>query len=263
MRFPTLFVNHGGGPMPLLGRQEKIVEHMKESVAKWLPLEKPSCIVVFSAHWESEPVKVTSGAKPELFFDYYGFPAETYKYRYPAPGAPELAQRICKLIRARGVECELDGKRGYDHGVFVPLMVMYPEADIPVVCVSLHGSLSAKVNMEVGAALAGLRDEGILILGSGYTFHNMEAFFHPSDATYKASQAFNDWLKEAMLSEGRVEKLIAWEKAPGARVCHPREEHLLPLLMAAAAAGETATAELIFDVAARPGDHAISAYRFQ
>ena len=260
MGFPTLFVNHGGGPLPLLGRQEKIVEHMKDSVAKWLP-ERPKCIVVFSAHWESKPVKVTSAPRPELLFDYSGFPKETYEYSYPAPGAPELAMRICKLIQARGIECELDGKRGYDHGVFVPLMVMYPEADIPVVCVSLHGSLSAKVNMELGAALAGLREEGILILGSGYTFHNMEAFFHPSEATYKASQAFNDWLKATMLSENRAEKLLLWEKAPGARACHPREEHLLPLLVAAAAGG--ATAELIFEVKAAPGDHAISAYRFQ
>ena len=143
MRYPTVFINHGGGPMPLLGRQPDLVHNMKEVVSKYLPKEKPTAIVVISAHWESDPIKITSAPNPKMYYDYGGFPREAYEFQYPAPGSPTLAQRIHTLLGTAGLDSQLDGGRGYDHGVFIPLMIMYPEADIPVVCVSLHGSLEA------------------------------------------------------------------------------------------------------------------------
>jgi 4,5-DOPA dioxygenase extradiol len=266
MRFPAVFVNHGGGPLPLLGRQPELVEHMKEVRTKWLPQRKPDAIVVLSAHWESDPIQILASPNPSMLYDYSGFPPETYKYEYPAPGSPELANKIKNLLDKNGLKSELNDQRGFDHGVFIPLMIMYPEADIPVVAVSLHSSLSADINIQIGKALEPLRDENILLLGSGYTFHNMHGFFHPSEKTYKASTDFNAWLKDAITNESGnaiLEKLEAWEKAPGARISHPREEHLIPLFMvAAAASGSEATPEVILDTRAGNGEHAISSYLF-
>lgn len=159
MKFPAVFVNHGGGPLPLMGRQPIITKHMKELVTKVIP-EKPQAIVVISAHYEANPIAITSSANPSMYFDYYGFPPETYQYQYPAKGSPDLAQKIQKLLSEKGIESELDNKRGFDHGVFVPLMLMYPAADIPVVSVSLHSSLSTDIHLALGNALAPLRDEG-------------------------------------------------------------------------------------------------------
>jgi 4,5-DOPA dioxygenase extradiol len=127
MKFPSLFVNHGGGPLPLLGRQPELVKHMKEIVADHLPKVPPKAIVVLSAHWESDPIKITSSPQPSMLYDYYGFPPETYEYKYPAPGSPELARKIQNLLEERGLRSELDECRGFDHGVFVPLMIMFPE----------------------------------------------------------------------------------------------------------------------------------------
>ena len=159
MRIPAIFVNHGGGPLPLMGRQPMIAKHMKELVTKFIP-EKPTAIVVISAHYEANPIAITSSAQPSMYFDYGGFPPETYQYQYPAKGNPDLARKIQKLLSEKGIESELDAKRGFDHGVFVPLMLMYPAADIPVVCVSLHSSLSADIHLVLGRALAPLQDEG-------------------------------------------------------------------------------------------------------
>lgn len=261
--------------MPLLGKQPNIINHMKSIVDKWLPDRRPEAIVVFSAHWDTEPaVKITASERPSMLYDYYGFPTESYKYEYPAPGAPRLAARIKDLLRDEGMDAELDHERGFDHGVFVPLMIMYPDASIPVVCVSLHGSLSAELNMKIGVALRSLPDDGVLILGSGYTFHNLQSFFHPTDASIRASVSFNDWLKDTILCSTThaemVEKLKHWDRAPGARACHPREEHLLPLLVVAAAGGETAKPQLIYEneTASSEGKdsleyHAVSAYMFR
>lgn len=263
--------------MPLLGRQPELVAQMKEVRTKWLDNNKPDAIVVLSAHWESDPIQITSSARPSMLYDYSGFPPETYTYDYPAPGSPELASKIKKLLLDEsGLESELNGMRGFDHGVFVPLMIMYPKADIPVVAVSLHSSLSAETNMKIGKALAPLRDENILLLGSGYTFHNMQGFYNPSDETYKASTDFNDWLKDTITrnnisgddgddgnkSTVLLQKLQAWDKAPGARLSHPREEHLIPLLMIAAAAAPGSEAKVIFDAKAGDGQHAVSSYLF-
>jgi aromatic ring-opening dioxygenase catalytic subunit (LigB family) len=263
MQFPSVFVNHGGGPLPLMGQQPEIVAQFKDVVKKWLPT-KPDAIVVFSAHWESNPIEITSSSNPTMLYDYSGFPAETYKYQYPAPGSPMLAEKIQRLLTNNGIESRLNDKRGYDHGVFIPLMCMYPDAKIPVVAVSLHASLSAKISIEVGKALAPLRNDNILLLGSGYTYHNMHGFFHPSNETYTASSSFNDWLKETITSNDineRVRKLEDWENAPGARESHPREEHLLPLLTIAATAS-TNKPEIVFESKAGNGIYAISSYVF-
>lgn len=274
MRLPALFINHGGGPMPLMGKQPELVRHMKEAVKQYLPRgeEKPKAIVVLSAHWESDPIQITNYTTtpqpPPLLFDYSGFPAETYNYSYPAPGSPELSQKIQKLLQATGIECQLEHQRGFDHGVFVPLLVMFPNADIPVVSVSLHASLNADRNMQIGQALSPLRDDGVLILGSGYTFHNMTAMLHPDSASQQASRAFNAWLKETLTKtspaeEERIMKelLQNWEQAPGARMCHPRAEHLLPLFMVAAAAN-FAPGHLIYDEQEELTGHQVTGYVF-
>jgi 4,5-DOPA dioxygenase extradiol len=144
------------------------------------------------------------------------------------------------------------------------LMMMFPEADIPVVCISLHSSLDAGINMQIGKALQPLRDDGVLILGSGYTFHNMQAFFHPSSNSYKVSGEFNEWLKNSIMSGGDIlSRLLEWEKAPGARFAHPREEHLIPLLITAAAGGINATPQVIFETEVSNCDHIVSGYLFE
>jgi 4,5-DOPA dioxygenase extradiol len=272
MRFPAVFVNHGGGPLPLLGRQPELVQNMKDIVEKHLPPEPPKAIVVLSAHWESNPIKITAGERPAMDYDYYNFPPETYKYSYPAPGSPDLAEKIQILLGEQGLKSELDKERGFDHGVFIPLMIMYPDANIPVVCVSLHDSLSAEINMNIGKALQSLRDEDVLILGSGYAFHNMKALFNPSEQSVQASIDFNLWLKDTILSGDSVDllqKLKEWDKAPGARISHPREEHLLPLLMVAAAGGNASIPRLIYDTtgtdnrqAEQLTQHAVTGYLF-
>lgn len=274
MRFPALFVNHGGGPLPLLGRQPELAKHMKEVAKKYLPDRQPKAIVVLSAHYEANEVEVTSAANPSMLFDYYGFPPQTYEYKYPAPGSPELAQRIQLMLQSNNIKSKLNPTRGFDHGVFIPLMLMYPQANIPVVCVSLHKSLDIKTHLNIGSALAPLLDDDILLLGSGYTFHNMQAFFGPTEETVASSIQFNEWIKDVLLnskdSTSMLEKLSKWKDAPGGRICHPREEHLLPLFMVAAAgATNNATAQLIYDTIPKEEDqflgatdHAVTGYLF-
>lgn len=246
---------------------------MRTARADVVPLgnaNKPDAIVVVSAHWESVPIQITSSANTPMLYDYSGFPAESYEYQYPAPGSPSLAHKIKRLLADNSIESELNDQRGSDHGVFVPLMLMYPEADVPVVAVSLHSSLSPDLHLALGAALAPLRDErNVLLLGSGYTFHNIQAFFHPSEATYKASSDFDAWLKDTLSNSKNndaevLQRLKRWEQAPGARIAHPREEHLLPLLVTAAAAAGSrwSKAEIIYETEAGNGEHAVSSYLF-
>lgn len=266
MKFPAIFINHGGGPMPLMGKQPTLVNHMQEAVQKYIP-EKPKAIVILSAHWESDPIKITNYNEPQsLYYDYHGFPPETYKYKYPAPGSNELSHKIQGLLKDNGIQSQFDTDRGLDHGVFVPLMIMYPDADIPVVAVSLDASLRSDANMKIGQALGPLRNDGVLIIGSGYTFHNMQSFFHPTAASIKASSDFNAWLKDTMLStsspDDMKEALIDWDQAPGARKSHPREEHLLPLFMTAAASDFTG-AKVIYDTTQdSDAAHAVTGYVF-
>lgn len=230
----ALYISHGGGPLPLLGDEahREMVDHLKSIATQ---VEKPSAIIVISAHWEEDRPTITSGANPELIYDYYGFPEASYEIEYPAPGNPSLAQKIFELFNSNGIEAALDAQRGFDHGLFVPLKIMYPEADIPCVQVSLVNNLNPEQHIQLGEALAGLADENVLIIGSGFSFHNLKAFFAPAtDETQQMNEAFEQWLIETCASddlneEERAHKLVNWELAPAARYCHPREEHLLPL----------------------------------
>lgn len=247
---PVLYIPHGGGPMPLLGEpsHRHLVDFLQRVPAS---LATPEAIVVISAHWEEPQPTITGGERPELIYDYSGFPPESYRFQYPAPGAPELANRLCALLAAAGLAPQMDTRRGFDHGLFVPLLLMYPQAGIPCIQLSLLGSLDAAAHIALGKALAPLRRERVLIVGSGFSFHNMRAFFtSPHGTPDQGNESFQQWLiatcTESSLSPGeREQRLVAWETAPHARYCHPREEHLLPLHVCYGMA--QTQAQLVFD----------------
>lgn len=230
----VLFISHGGGPMPLLGDPDhrEMVERLTEIAGQ---LRKPSAILVISAHWEEALPTITAGANPALIYDYYGFPPESYEIEYPCPGDPALARQVHQALEQAGISARLDEQRGFDHGLFVPLKLMYPEADIPCVQLSLVNSLDAPTHLAMGRALQALDVDDLLMIGSGFSFHNMQAFFAPDTPGVQArNQAFEAWLEEtcsaAEIDESeRAERLAHWDRAPHARFCHPREEHLLPL----------------------------------
>lgn len=197
--------------------------------------ERPRAILVVSGHWETRGLALTGSARPPLVYDYYGFPPHTYQLRYDAPGLPELAGAVAGMLRDAGFAAGIDPVRGLDHGVFVPLKVAFPDADIPVVELSLDAGLNAGLHLEVGRALAPLRGQGVLVMGAGMSFHNLRALGDPRLAT--PSRQFDEWLNEAVCSDAgtRARKLARWHEAPAARLAHPRHEHLLPLMVAAGA----------------------------
>lgn len=214
--------------------------------------EPPTAILVVSAHWETEGFRITSGSHPPLIYDYYGFPPQTYSLRYDAPGAPAVADQAVRLLRDQGLPAELDSERGFDHGVFVPLKVAFPEAAIPVIEMSVGQGLDPVKHIAAGRALAGLREEGVLIVGSGMSFHNLKAFGDKSCT--RLSRAFDDWLTSTLMQPGdiRTELLAGWEQAPAARTAHPTAEHLIPLMVAAGASdspGEQIYSELVLEAA--------------
>lgn len=198
-------------------------------------IARPSAIIVVSAHWEAPRATVTSGENPDLIYDYGGFPPEAYEIQYPCPGHPVLAQAIVQQLQSAGIAASADDHRGFDHGLFVPLKVMYPEADIPCVQLSLIAGLDPAAHIELGRALQSLGDPSLLLIGTGFTFHNMRAFFAPdTEQSRTANQAFESWLLDTCCSrdiseEERYQRLVQWESAPYARYCQPREEHLMPL----------------------------------
>ena len=208
---------------------------------------RPRAIVVVSAHWEEPEFTVTASPHPALIYDYYGFPAHTYELQYPAPGAPTLAEEIRSLLTQAGITARLDPARGFDHGVFIPFKLIYPNADIPIVQLSLKAGLAPLEHLQAGAALQPLRDAGILLVGSGMSYHNMQGFargYGPQAAS------FDSWLSKAVCEPEagvRNERLEQWQQAPSARNAHPREEHLLPLMVIAGAAGQDAGRKLFTD----------------
>lgn len=210
----------------------EMVEHLGDIASK---IEKPSGIVVVSAHWEESETTVTAHPEPPIIYDYYGFPPESYSLEYPAPGDPALAERLVDRLTGTNIAARLDHQRGFDHGLYIPLLLMYPEADIPCVQLSLLSSLDSENHVRIGEALSGLAQEGIMVLGSGFSFHNLRVLLSgDSSGPDPENEAFESWLVDTCTSpeideSTRTERLINWERAPAARYCHPREEHLLPL----------------------------------
>ncbi|OQK17557.1 dioxygenase [Methyloprofundus sedimenti] len=245
----VLFIPHGGGPLPLLGDKghQELVDFLKHITPS---LGRPSAILVISAHWEEDRATITGGETPALIYDYAGFPDEAYKIKYPASGNPQLAKKIFNLLQSSGVEAKLDNHRGFDHGLFIPLKIMFPDASIPCVQLSLLKSLDPKEHIRMGKALSELRNENLLIIGSGFSFHNMSAFFQSKESPDEKNEDFERWLINTCtdndISENeRERKLAQWSDAPFARYCHPREEHLLPLHVCYGTC--SSTAKLVFD----------------
>ena len=223
--------------------------------------ERPRAILIVSGHWETRGFALTGSARPPLVFDYYGFPPHTYQLRYDAPGAPTLAGRAAQLLQQAGFSAAIDPQRGLDHGVFVPLKVVFPEADIPVVELSLDAGLDPALHLAAGRALAPLRDEGVLIMGSGLSYHNLRALRMAATAG-PVSDQFEAWLTQAVSAPdaaARAQQLSQWDTAPAARLAHPREEHLIPLMVAAGAAGESRGA---LDFRERVWGVSMASYRF-
>jgi aromatic ring-opening dioxygenase catalytic subunit (LigB family) len=241
-RMPAVFLPHGGGPWPFVemgfGKKEELtaLATYLRSV-KSLPKTEPVALLVVSAHWEESVPTVMTNEKPPMLYDYYGFPPESYEIQWPAPGHRGVAARVRELLGGAGFQTAEDSQRGFDHGTFVPLKLTYPDADVPTVQLSLKKGLDPAEHLAMGRALAPLRDEGVFIVGSGMSYHNMRGFNDPRAAPH--SETFDAWLRDAATLEpaARDAKLAEWAKAPASRLCHPREEHLLPLMVIAGAAG--------------------------
>lgn len=262
MRLPTYFIPHGAGPCFFMEWTRGPADTWDKTAA-WLKglltslPERPKAILVVSGHWEEPAFTVGSHARPPLIFDYYGFPDETYRLEFDTRGSPALAGRVRELLGAAGLPAAADPDRGYDHGVFIPLKLVLPDADLPVVQLSLKTGLDPEAHLAAGRALAPLRDEGVLILGSGMSWHNMRAF---SPAFTGKSEAFDAWLSQAMTDPARRDEAIRhWTQGPYAHEAHPREEHLAPLFVAAGAAEGEPGRHAFRDVAM---DVVISGYAF-
>jgi aromatic ring-opening dioxygenase catalytic subunit (LigB family) len=245
-------------------------QHAKiEASLKALPsqlAERPKAILVISGHWEENDFAVMANAAPPMIYDYSGFPRETYEIRYAAPGSPELAQRSYSLIRDAGLPTHLDSERGFDHGTYSLLAVTHPAADIPVIQVSIQSGYDPEAHLRLGRALAPLRDEGVLILGSGSSYHDLRAFFGtpPGRDPQAESAQFDAWLKETLVDSDpgtRSENLVDWEEAPFARGAHPQEDHLIPLHVVVGAAEEE-PGKVVYEQDDLFGKFALSSYRF-
>ena len=263
-RMPVLFVPHGAGPCFFMDWNppdtwQRLAAWLK-GVSDTLPA-RPRAIVLVSGHWLEPEFNLTGDPHPPLIYDYHGFPPHTYELTYPAPGDPALATQITHLLARDGLATRIDGRRGFDHGVFIPLKVMFADADIPVVQLSLRRDLDPAVHIAVGRALTTLRDQGVLVVGSGMSFHNMRGYGDPRFTPISAE--FDDWLTTAVESapERRDALLADWTQAPHARLCHPpgAEEHLLPLMVAAGAAGDSEGRKVYSE---KIMDTTISAFRF-
>jgi len=257
-RLPTLFLSHGS---PLNAVERTASSDAWAALARTLPM--PRAVLVASAHWETAVPMFTGNPKPETIHDFGGFPEELYRIRYPAPGAPELAAEAVALLKEAGIASGVNGCRGLDHGTWVPLSWMFPEAGVPVVQVSLQPGLGAARHVELGRALAPLADDGVLIVGSGHATHNLRDWMASPrrQEPLRYAQAFADWLHER-LAAGDTSALVRYrELAPDAVRAHPSEEHYLPLLVAWGAAGDDARTER-FAKGFEAGALANDSYRF-
>lgn len=257
-RSPALFVSHGGGPKPLLNTDDhaELAKYMKEEAPKLLGLggtqNQPKALIVVTAHWETEVPSVSTRESSELYFDYYNFPAETYKYSYDASGSKELGHHVAETIRKGGFSSvKEDGKRGWDHGVFVPLKLIAPEGlTIPLIMVSVLASQNAAELIKLGRALAPLRDEGYAILGSGTTFHNFGGFRAPAPVKAQYAQATNEFeqfmkgqLESGTSAQDTLDRLAKWEQWPNAHIVQPpgATDHFSPLVVLAGTMNSHAT----------------------
>lgn len=240
-RLPVVYLPHGGGPWPFvsLGQPPGEVAAMR-AYLEGLPAqaEGAKALLLVSAHWEASVPTVMTHSAPPMLFDYSGFPPAAYRLSWPAPGSPALAARVQALLGAAGIPSAADPSRGFDHGAFVPMMLSWPRADLPAIQLSLKRGLDPAEHLAIGRALAPLREEGVFIVGSGSSFHNMQLFGDPRAANVAAT--FDHWLTESvpLPAPERDARLRAWATAPAGRLAHPREEHLLPLIVVAGAAGE-------------------------
>jgi aromatic ring-opening dioxygenase catalytic subunit (LigB family) len=263
-RLPTYFVSHGGGPWPWMkaqyGATYDKLEHSLVDIKRQVGV-RPKAVLVVSGHWEEPGFMVSSGVAPGMIYDYGGFPAHTYQIKYPAPGDPQLAQRVADLLGAAGLEAGLDPNRGFDHGTFSMLYPIYPQADMPVVQLSIRHDLDPLTHVKAGQALAALRSEGVLIIGSGLSYHNLRQF---GPGGKVASHQFDEWLQQVLLELTPAERKVAllhWGEAPYARMAHPREDHLVPLMVAFGAA-EDEPAACVYHEDAFFGNLSVSSFRF-
>lgn len=263
-RLPTLYIPHGGGPCFFMEPRPPLPRDLWDGMAAHLRGidaavgVRPKAVLVISGHWESALPTFNVAERPSLLYDYYGFPEHTYHLKYPVAGAVNLVPRARELLRAAGFESDVDAKRGLDHGVFVPFLLIYPDASVPIMQMSLQESLDPGLHLALGSALAPLRDEGVLIVGSGMSYHNLAAMFSGRGGAEAA--AFDAWLAEVMQDAAtREARLSGWRSAPGASASHPREDHLMPLMVAAGAArGEPAIRTYHEAITGKP----ISGFRF-
>jgi aromatic ring-opening dioxygenase catalytic subunit (LigB family) len=248
-RLPTLCIPHGGGPCFFMETPPGLPRDLWDRMAAYLRGidaslgARPKSVLVISGHWETDRPTVNCATRPPLLFDYYGFPEHTYRLTYPVAGSPPLARRVRELLAAAEIPSDEEPERGLDHGVFIPFKLIYPDADVPVVQLSLNRNLNAATHLGIGRALAPLRDEGVLIVGSGMSYHNLRDLYSSDPHVTRAAVEFDHWLNEAVTESDsvmRLRKLAAWHQAPGARAAHPRPEHLIPLMVVAGAAAEDA-----------------------
>lgn len=259
---PTYFISHGGGPWPWIPDMRARFAPLEKSLTQLVADhgEKPKAILMISGHWEEYTVAIMGSSKPPMLYDYSGFPPETYEITYDASGAPEVAARTRDLLTKAGITAHIDMNRGFDHGTFAPMEVMFPAADVPLFQVSMLKSYDPADHIAIGRALAPLRQEGVMIVGSGLSFHNLRLRNGEGSV---ASGEFDTWLFEAMMADPdtRRQAMIEWEVAPGARICHAEEDHLVPLFVALGAA-ENETATRIYHNTADVLGATVSNYRF-
>jgi aromatic ring-opening dioxygenase catalytic subunit (LigB family) len=264
-RMPTYFLSHGGGPWPWLkaerGSMYDQLEASLHAVRRELG-QGPRAVLMISGHWEADRFLLSSAARPPMEYDYWGFPEHTYRIRYDAPGAPALAETVHTMLERGGVASGLDPERGFDHGTFTLMHTMYPEAGLPLVQLSLRADFDPADHIKVGELIAPLRDEGVLIVGSGFSYHDTRGM--RSGAGAAASATFDRWLNDTLVTSSPHERrgrLLDWAEAPAARAAHPREDHLIPLMVAVGAAGDDVGAR-IYHQRDFMGAITVSSYRF-
>lgn len=267
-KMPTYFIPHGGGPCFFMDwgpdnpwvKMEQFLKDFPNSFP-----QKPKAILMISGHWQEQDVTIQTNPAPPMLFDYYGFPDHTYELKFPAGGSVDLAARVGDLLSGAGIKSQTDAARGYDHGAFVPLLVAFPKADIPVIQLSLRADMDAAAHMEIGAALGPLRDEGVVIVGSGMTFHNLPVMMRrmrDPNAVIPNGDRFDTWLRAAVTNPDihqRSIDLTNWADAPGAQFAHPEAEHLIPLHVVAGAAGDDVGVDILHDTSLGPAQ---AAFRF-